>query len=814
MDSKLIGISENEVKLKIKQYGLNKLPEKPRPSFLYFVIKQLKSPLVYVLIFALFLTIIIGNYKDSFVIFIAIFINTLLGVFQEKKASDSLFALRKYVNEKVVVIRDGVRKEIDSLFLVPGDIVFLRQGDKVAADGVIIQANRLFLDESVITGESIPVAKDEKDEVFMGSIVVSGVCFMKVVLTGKNTVIGKIAFQIQEKEEETPFQIQLKLFSRQLLLVILFLLIFIFLVGIVKGLGLFEILVVSIALAVSSIPEGLLISLTVILAIGMRRILKRKGLVKSLLAAETLGGVTTLCIDKTGTLTEGKMKVVGVFGDKVKLAKQVLVANDLDDPIVIASYDWASGFLKNFEKDKFERLDSIPFSPKDRYFASLNRWGKDFNRLFVNGAPDIIIDWCNISKKEKKRYLSLIDELTENGNRLIGFAFKDVPLEKDKILDGEVKRDLNWVGVISLYDPVRKGVADALEKTRRAGIRLIVITGDYPKTAEFVLRQIGFNLGKEEILLGSDVESMSLKELSEVVGKVKLFARTKPDQKLKIVEALKQNGEVVAMMGDGVNDASALHRADIGIAVGEATDVAKESSDLVLLDSNFSTILAAIEEGRGIFENIKKVVIYLLSDSFAEILVVLFCIVLGLPLALLPIHILWINLVSDGFPGIAIAVDPKRKGIMNERPRLPSEKIVERWMILLIASVSFFAGLIAFIFFLFTYKSTGNLVLARSVAFLTLGLNSLIYVFSVKGLMTPFWKYDFLNNRWLLLAVFAGFLLQVLPFISEFTRDLFNITAVGINYWILAVMASFMVFLFIEFFKLALNFKKNFIYTS
>lgn len=806
MEFKFSGLSQKRAESRIRMYGYNLLPKKPPPSVFELFLKQLKSPLVYVLLFASFITLVIGDYKDSLVIFIAVLLNSVLGFIQEKRASDALASLKKYEAKTSVVVRDGELLEIYSSEITLGDIVFLKQGDKVPADGILIDANRLFVDESIITGESIAVGKQRKDKIFMGSSVISGIGYMRVTSIGGETVMGKIALQIQEKEEETPLQIKLKFFSRQLVFLILILLFIVFTLGLARGFSLFEIFKVSVSLAVSSIPEGLLVALTVILSVGMQRILKRKGLVRSLMAAETLGSVSVVCIDKTGTITEGKMKVVEVVGDKNKIAIQALIANDLDDPLVVTIYNWAKDYLKNFDPKGYQKIDSIPFSSEKRYFVSLNRWKDKKTRLLVNGAPEILVSKCKLTREEKQRIISLIDKLSGRGMRLIGFAFADFGEDKKKILESDIESGLSWLGLIALYDSPREGVAEIFDKMLRAGIRFIVITGDYPKTAKFVLKQIGIDLSNDEILTGKDIDLMGLDELSKVVRKVKLFARTTPSQKLKIVEALKKNGEVVAMMGDGVNDAPALHKADIGVVVSEATDVAKESSDLVLLDSNFSTILVAIEEGRVIFENIRKVIIYLLADSFAEIFVILACIAFGFPLALIPIHILWINLVSDGFPSLALTIDPKRKDIMNDRPRSLSESIVTKWMIGVIGLISILAAFLAFICFYFVYQSMADITLARSFAFLTLGLNSLVYVFSVRGLLKPFWQTNFFENKWLLLAVFMGLFLQFIPFSTQFTRDLFGVVKLDLIYWVIALFGSVAMFFVMEFFKFFYSF--------
>lgn len=809
------GLTQDEARVKQRQYGLNILPEKKPPSTLSLILEQLKSPLVYVLLAATLVTAAIGHYSDSVIIFFAVAINTIFGFIQESKASNALYALKKYVSDKANVIRDGKRIFIETSLIVPGDLVVLNQGVKVPADGKIIFANRLYIDEAVITGESVAVEKKEKNEVFMGATISSGQGLMITEKTGVLTKIGRIAGKIQDVEEDTPLQKQLKIFSKQLVVIISTLVVITFLFGVIRRLSAVEMFTTSIALAVSSIPEGLLISLTVVLAIGMQRILKHRGLVKKLSAAETLGGVTTICVDKTGTLTQGKMKVVHFSGDERELAKQVLLANDLDDPIVISAFEWGKEVArKNSIPDlqntnlsastsKYKRLDSIPFSSKERFFISLNKYPGGKNMIFVNGAPELLLKWSDLPEKEKTEILSSIDELTKQGKRLIGFARKETVLTKKTLNISDAKKGLSWIGILAFSDPVRVGVKEAFEETESAGINTIVITGDYSKTSVFVLNELGISVDEKSVITGEELKKLSLEDLSKEVKSARLFARTTPDQKLMIVEALKKNGEIVAMMGDGVNDAPALHEADIGIAVEEATDVAKESADLILLDSNFSTIVGAIKEGRAMFENIRKIILYLMSDAFAEIIIVLGGILIGLPLPITAAQILWINLISDGFPGLALTIDPKRADIMKEKPRPPSERLVNRWMVFLIGTVSMVAGSLALASFFVVYNLTGDILTARSVAFVTLGLNSLAYVFSVRSLMVPFWKGKFFENKWLVLAVFAGLGLQILPFSISGLRQIFGLTALDIKYWLIAAGLSVFMFLVVEVFKSA-----------
>jgi len=798
------GLTSTEIVERQEQYGLNILPEKAPPSKFYLFSSQLKSPLVYVLLASAVVTFFIGEYANAFIILLAVAINTTLGFIQEYRTSNALAALKKFISDEATVIRDGNRVLIDTSQIVPGDIVILGQGDKIPADGKILSSNRLHLNESILTGESAAVEKVKDDELYMGTTVVSGQAVMQVEATGTTTKMGKIAQEIQEEKEVTPLQRQLKSFSKQLLIVIGVLVTVVFVVGLIHKFSLVEIFTTSVALAVSSIPEGLLVSLTVVLAVGMQKILKRKGLVRKLAAAETLGGVTVICVDKTGTLTQGQMEVVDFIGNEKELAVQTLLANDLDDPPIISAYEWGKQIMGD-PSPGLPRIDSIPFSSKERFFICLSKWTDDKNMIFVNGAPEILLQGTTLTKDEKSEIHSSIDKLTKQGKRVVGFARKEVNIDKQVLDNDDAKSDLTWVGLLVFSDPVRMGVKDVLEQARIAGIRVVVITGDYANTSEFVLSELEISVSKDEIMTGDQLAVLSAEELTRHVKNIRLFARTTPDQKLLIVEALKNNGEVVAMIGDGVNDAPALHKSDIGVVVGESSDVAKESADLVLLDSNFSTIIGAIEEGRVMFENIRKVTLYLLCDAFGEIIVVLGGIILGLPLPLTAVQILWINLVSDGFPNLALTVDPKRKDIMYEAPRSSKELLVNKKMVFLIAFVSFLVGLIALSSFIYIYNSTGDVILARSVTFITIGLNSLVYVFAVKDPKKPFWKNHLFNNKYLIMAVFAGLALQFLPFSTAASRQFFVLSALTVNYWLVAFGFSISVFFSIELFKKVVN---------
>ena len=796
------GLTSKEAEERLQKHGPNILPEKPPPNDLVIFISQLKNPLVYVLVAAGIITFFLKDYSDAAIILFAVLLNTILGFFQERRAGKALFALRKLIHPEAQVIRNGHIEKIDASEVVPDDVVILNPGDKIPADGKLIEVNKLFVSEAILTGESTSVAKKDNDKAFMGTIVVSGQAKMIIEITGKNTEVGKIAEKIQEPSQDTPLRAQLKTLSKQLSLLVLGLTALVFVVGLLKGLEILDLFTTAVALAVSSIPEGLLVGLTVVLAIGMQRILKRKGLVRNLVSAETLGSVTVICVDKTGTLTEGKMRVVDATGNEQDMASQAILANDLDDPLLVSVWEWAGKKLSDSKtlRKKHTRIASIPFASKNRFFASLCKWNDRDNMLFVNGAPEFLVEWSNLNKNEKQELNQKIKELSSHGKRLMGMARKKVSSGYKEIKTKDVKEDLEWVGLLAFSDPVRSGVGEAFKKTRAAGVKFLVITGDYPQTAISVMDQLGIPCEDNCIVLGEDVAKLNVDKLAVLLAKgdTKLFARTTPEHKLKIVEALQKNGEVVAMMGDGVNDAPALKKADIGIVVGEATDVAKETADLILLDSSFSTIVEAIEEGRGIFDNIRKIILYLMSDAFEEIVAVLGTLILGLPLAVTAGQILWINLVSDGFPDLALTVDPRTPDIMKNAPRSSKEPIVNTWMKDIILIVSLTGGFIALAIFIYFYKTTGELPLARSIAFATLGVNSLVYVFSIRTLTAPFWEAKLFANRWLNIAVLAGLVFQVAPFLFEFSRVFLGIVSLSVLQWVIVFSASILMFVVIE----------------
>lgn len=800
-------LTQNEVDQLIEQYGPNQLPEKKPPTEFEIFISQLKSPLVYVLLVAAVITFILDQHEDTIIIWLAVFINTVLWYYQESKAWKALEALKALLQAKARVIRDGEEKTVATEDLVPWDLVLLKAGEKIPADGHVIEANRFFAVEAMLTWESDPLEKKPDDTVFMWTIAKGGHCMFQIDRTGEHTEVGKIAMNVQGGETQTPLQKQLEAFSKWLSILVLSVTLVVFVVGLLRNEPIVDIFTTAVALAVSAIPEGLLVALTVVLTIWMQKILKRKWLVKNLVSAETLGGVTVICSDKTWTLTHGVMRVEKVIWDGQQLAQQATLANDHDNAVALATAErWEEIFTA---KNEHTLIDSIPFSSENKFTAALYESNSE-KTLYVNGAPEYVIEWTAVNDEEKQKLIKEVEELTSVWYRVIWYARKSVNTDMRHIDVEDCRKWLDRVWILWLIDPVREDVKAALKKTHTAWVKLIVITWDYAKTAKYIMHQLDVDVDDKSIILGTDLKNMTDDQLDEWLehdSKVKLFARTQPEQKMRIVNALKRDGEVVAMMGDGVNDAPALKKSDIGIVVWEATDVAKESADLILLDSSFSTIVGAVEEWRSMFDNIRKVILYLMCDAFIAILVILFAIILWYPLPLAASQILWINLVSDGFPNLALTVDPARKGLMNKPPRSPKEPLVASWINKLIALVSILWWIGCFLIYLHILHKTNDLELARSVTYVTCGINSLFYVYSIRTLWTPIWKENPFNNKRLNIAVLGWFAFLIAPFVLPGLGKFLSIVQIW-WYWLDALGIALFLLAVVEMYKH--SFRKEF----
>jgi len=814
------GLTQTEAKQRLEKFGENRLKEKKGVSWLKVLLDQFRSPLIYVLVFAAGVTLALGDFVDAGVIGAAVVLNTILGFYQEMKAEKSLEALSKMLTPKTKVIRDGKPELVEAKLVVPGDVCVLELGERVPADGVVIREDTLSLNEAILTGESVPVSKKKKAKVFMGTTVSGGIGRMLVEKTGQETEVGKIANRlIKTKEEKTPLQKQIGVFSKKLAVMVGIISLIILVAGLLVGDPFVVIFTTAVAVAVSAIPEGLAVSLTVILAIGMQRIFKRKALVRKLMAAETLGSVTVICADKTGTLTEGEMKVVEVLESisprkamrefkKQLLVKAAVLCNDMRDPLEIGMMDWVKskisqgyGVTVSQIIKKYPRLDEIPFDPKWRYIATLHKDGGK-GLLLVSGAPEEVLGRCKTTAGRRRLWQARFVKEAEKGRRLVGFAFKELKSKdgklKRKISDKDVK-DLRWLGSLVYEDPIRKGVKQSLAAAQKAGIRIKVITGDFRITAEAILMRLSLlDKKKDKVLEGFELEKLSDGELKSRIGKVVLFARTNPEQKLRIVQVLQEKGEVVAMTGDGVNDAPAIKKADIGIVVESASAVAKETADMVLLDNDFATIVAAIEEGRGIFVNLRKIILYLLSDAFAEVVLVLGSILFGLPLPITAAQILWINLVDDGLPDFALTVEPKPRHLMTTKPLGHKRKLLDLEIKLLIGLISAVAGFLALAVFWIYWQKTGDLGLARTMSFTLLAVSTLLYVFSCKSLKEPIWRINIFDNLWLIGAVVVGFSFQLMALYAPGLQAVLKTVSLGINDWLVVIAGSMIVIVIIE----------------
>lgn len=861
-----LGLNEKEVKARLEKFGHNKLPEEKPLSQLSMFFAQFKSPLIYILVIAGIITLIMKVYTDSLVIFMAVILNSFVGFFQEYKASKTLSELKKIVKYRALVIRNGNQKLISSEGLIPGDIFLLSAGDKVPVDGRIIEANNLKTNEMALTGEWLPAEKhseilpketpvpDRDNTVYMGTIVEDGKGKIICTAIGLKTEIGKVAKMIKDtKEENTPLQKKIARFAKIVGIVITIFCIAIFIEGMLTGNTFLEMFEVSITVAVAAIPEGLPISLTVILALGMRRILQKKGLVRKLLAAETLGSTSVICTDKTATLTEGKMIVSQVLtgkkllspfriqrfpakannktGDHLLALKIATLANEAfienseeimtkwiirgrptDRALLLAGIK--DGINKRDLEEKMPKIDEIGFNPNNKYIAALRQSGKQELMLCLSGAPEKILELSGKlevnGKQEKltsdsdKKIKAKLKGLTEKGMRVIAVAYRRVPNPKSEIPKlktydlKELCNDLIFVGLIAIEDPLRKGVKQAIEVCKKAGIRMILVTGDHKLTAKAIAQEIGLKTQKGNIIEGKDLDKMSDEEFRKRVKNVEVYARVEPRHKLRIIEAWQDNGEIVAMTGDGINDAPALKKADIGVAVGSGTDVAKETADLILLTDAFDIIVKAIEQGRAILDNMRKVITYLLSDSFSEIILIGASLMLGFPLPILPVQILWINLVEDGLPDIALAFEPKEKDLMKRKPESPNVPLLTQEMKTIIFIIGLVTDILLLGLFIFLWQKTKDIQYTRTMIFTALGVDSLLFVFSCKSLKRNIWHINLFSNKFLALAVLFGFLTLIVSLYLPPLQNLLKTTPLALNDWLIIIGLGIIEIILIE----------------
>jgi len=799
-------LSPQEIRGRQIKYGKNVLPEEKKASGLKIFLSQFSNPLVYILLLAGLISVFLQKYFDIVLIFSVVIVNAIMGFFQEHKTQKTLYTLKKLVEPKAKVLRGGEKQKIMASDIVPGDIVFLGVGDRVPADGKILEAASFFVNEAVLTGESEAVAKRKEDDVFMGTIVVSGRTIFKVTEIGLATKIGEIAKTLKETVQPvTTLQLRLKKLTQTLILISVFLSLLVFVFGFLTGRDFLQMVELSAVLLIAIIPEALMIVITLILVLAMRDSLKRKALIKKILAVETLGSVTTICMDKTGTLTEGIMRITEThFRDDKNSLLTMCLCNDMNDTVEIALWEYLKD-LKDFNAqeiyDAHERIFEISFGSEHKFMATVNVFEEEGEQymLFVKGAPEIIISMCNFSVEEKELAEEQMNKWAEKGLKVLGLASKMISKEEIDIISARNISGLQWNGLLGIWDPPRKEVKETLSIAKKSGLKIKVVTGDYYRTAEKVMAYLGMEVQSDEILEGSEIDKMSDEEFNRVIDKVLLFARVTPQQKLRIVNILQQKGEIVAMTGDGVNDAPALKKSNVGIVVGDASEVAKETADMILLDSNFKTIISAIEVGRLVFENIKKIILFILSNSFAEVVVIFGALLMNWPFPLTVVQILWLHLLCDGPEDFILAFEPKEKETMLDGPKRMEEPILDKLSIFLIFVISLLSGFLSLGFFWYFGLYRGDLKMGQTMSFMSLAFSSVIYIFSCRTLRKPFWHYEnFWSNKWLFMVVAFSLLLAVVVTYLPFTQQLLNIAPLHAYQWSLLIVKAFLLVAIIE----------------
>lgn len=807
LDTKKEGLSQDEAETRLRQHGSNILPREKRFKVWLFLLDQLKSPLVYILLIAGFISTAIGHNFDAIVIFAAVAVNIGIGFYQEFSSNRTLEKLIEIVKILARVKRGDEIHEINSEKLVPGDIILIKAGMKIPADARLILVKNLKTNEALLTGESAPIEKhvetidkdvtigDRINMVFMGSIVEKGEGTAVVVKTGNQTEIGKIAqLTKRAKKETTPLQERIEHLGKVIAIIVAIASILIVAIGYLEDIPLGEIFITSIAVAVAAIPEGLPATIAVILAVSSRRILDKKGLVRRLIAAESLGSTSVICVDKTGTLTEGKMKVEKIITDGntslmldvFALANEAIIekfGNEYE--IKGESTDQAkmhAFFDNNRSLDRLlklkPRLNLLSFDSNNQFMASFHKLEGKKIGIYVTGATETllklsssVIDEGKKKKLTEEKALGIDrhnDELAEEGYRVIGAAYGEVNEEIEIIENADEKKllefikNLSFLGLAAIRDPIRQEVEKIMGEVIEAGLRVVMLTGDHKLTALSVGKKIGLATDSKAILGGEELNKMSDADLKEVIRDISIFARVNPEHKLRIAKAWKSVGESVAMTGDGINDAPALKVADIGIAVGSGTDVTKETADLVLLDNSFVTIIEAIKQGRTAFDNIRKVTVFLLSNAFTEVILILGALLLRIPLPLIAVQILWTNLAEDGLPNFALAFEPPEDDVLKRKPIERGERILDSRAKFIAYPMGIITDIILLsIFILFLNFSNYDIGYIRTFIFAALGTDSLFFIFALKSLDKSIFKINPFNNKYLLFAIGFGFLMII-----------------------------------------------------
>jgi Ca2+-transporting ATPase len=865
------GLTEKEVEKRLKKYGPNKLDEGKRPSALFVFLGQFKDFMVLVLLAATFISGVLGEYIDAITIMIIVLLNGILGFVQERKAEKSLDALKELSAPQMQVLRNGIWKKVLSAQIVPGDIVKIQSGDRIGADLRLLAANGLQIDESSLTGESVPVQKtdqsinglevelgDQSNMAFMGTLVTQGSATGVVIGTGMKTEMGKIAHLLQSTTTlVTPLQRRLEQLGKILIAVALLLTALVVIIGVLQGHDVYTMILSGVSLAVAAIPEGLPAIVTVALALGVQRMIKRKAIVRKLPAVETLGCASVICSDKTGTLTQNKMTVTHAWssgklwtitGNGYEPKGSFLLNNKKVNPNEerklqqLLSFGWIcnnasllektvkqgmlkkqtteyamdgdptegalvvaamkAGYSKKGLDQHYKRIFEFPFDSARKMMSVIVKDQKGRSFVITKGAPDVVLGQCTkivygtneeaLTSRRKSEVESVIENLAGRALRTIAIAYRPLGANESCKQAFEAERGLTLIGLEGMIDPPRPEVKDSIDECRQAGIKTVMITGDHKITAAAIASQLGILSKQGKVLDGQTLSKLSVAELEEVVDDVDVYARVSPEHKLKIVKALQARGHIVAMTGDGVNDAPAIKAANIGIAMGiTGTDVAKEASSLILSDDNFATIKAAIKEGRNIYENIRKFIRYMMASNVGEILVMLFAMMLGMPLPLVAIQILWINLVTDGLPAMALGMDQAEGDVMKRAPRNPNEGVFARGLTWKILSRGFMIGVVTLLAFWMTLQANpDDLTKAQTVAFVTLVMAQLIHVFDCRSEYSVYHRNPF-ENKYLVGAVILSTLLMLVVIYYPPLQTVFHTVALTGREWLLVLaMAS------------------------
>ena len=833
------GLPAAEVVIRIKKYGTNELKHKTRITALKVFVSQFTNPLMFALVIATLLSVFIGEYTDAFVILIAVIVSTIIGFIQEWKAEKAASVLMAYQVDYCTVCRGGIISRIEACNLVPGDLVFLTGGDKVPADIRITQSTNCLVEEALLTGESVPVSKktetlhesksvgEQSNMLFAGTFVLSGKAEGIVIATGQKTYLGSIADLLTQTDPaKTPLQQQMARLSFWIGIVVGAVTFVVAVLLFFRGTSWFEILLTSIALSVAAIPEGLPVAIMAILAIGMQRMLRKKALIRRMVAAETLGCVSVICTDKTGTLTQGKMFVTRVVTPKndvrIDYSNLAAVAISEETRAVIqkclhhgkklADGGAGAGALVDKAINQFAEIlqiqdsdalgntvDEIPFSSEKKYMATMQKMLTTNEMLVVvKGAPEKIFSMCKhgsiLSEFEKK-----VTQMTSSeGLRVLAVATRLVTAEAD--LKNSLS-DLDCVGLIGLTDPLRANVNNTIARLNQAGIKLVLVTGDHKNTAVSIARHAGMHPRTYGVVTGVQIDNLGEDGLKKIVESTDVFARVDPLHKIAIVKAWQSHGKVVAMIGDGVNDAPALRNADIGVALGSGSDLAHEISDMVLLDNNLLTIADAVYEGRVIFDNFRKVLLYMLPQSLCEVAVILGALLVGLPLPLAVPQIFWLNLLTDTFPCLALTLEPGEEAVMQEKPRDKKEHVLNKKLQKFIFISTGFLSLSLLAFYSTLFSFYDNLIYVRSMFFTALVMDSLVFSFVVQNLRKSVIDRRLFSNRWLLGSFAIGCCLQVIVLYVPIMQKMFSTCAISLVAWVIILCLSLIKFLFLQFFK-------------